>query len=98
MHPAKPTPRDPLGWCIALALAFWALLLVRLTIPTKPYFDEVHYLPAAREYWALGKFINREHPLLGKVLQVWCWNCVAVRLDVAARVMGVDVEDVWFLV
>lgn len=68
MHPAKPTPRDPLGWCIALALAFWALLLVRLTIPTKPYFDEVHYLPAAREYWALGKFINREHPLLGKEL------------------------------
>ena len=68
MHPAKAIPRDPLGWCIALALAFWALLLVRLTIPTKPYFDEVHYLPAAREYWALGKFINREHPLFGKEL------------------------------
>lgn len=68
MQPLKQTPRDPLGWCIALALAFWALMLVRLTIPTKPYFDEVHYLPAAREYWALGKFLNREHPLLGKEL------------------------------
>lgn len=68
MHSASRTSGDPLGWCIALALAFWALLLVRLTIPTKPYFDEVHYLPAAREYWALGKFVNREHPLLGKEL------------------------------
>lgn len=68
MQPAKQTPRDPLGWCVILALAFWALMLVRLTIPTKPYFDEVHYLPAAREYWALGKFLNREHPLLGKEL------------------------------
>lgn len=68
MQPAKPIPRDPLGWCIALAAAFWLLMLVRLTIPTKPYFDEVHYLPAAREYWALGKFVNREHPLLGKEL------------------------------
>ena len=68
MYPTKPTPRDPLGWCVALALAFWALLLVRLTIPTEPYFDEVHYLPAAREYWKLGRFLNREHPLLGKEL------------------------------
>lgn len=48
--------------------AFWALLLVRLSIPSKPYFDEVHYLPAAREYWQLGKYVNREHPLLGKEL------------------------------
>lgn len=68
MQPLKQTPRDPLGWCVVLALAFWALMLVRLTIPAKPYFDEVHYLPAAREYWALGKFLNREHPLLGKEL------------------------------
>lgn len=68
MQPARPTDRDPLGWCVAIALAFWALMLVRLTIPTTPYFDEVHYLPAAREYWALGKFVNREHPLLGKEL------------------------------
>lgn len=68
MHPAKAIPRDPLGWCVALTLGFLALLLVRLTLPTEPYFDEVHYLPAAREYWALGTFVNREHPLLGKEL------------------------------
>lgn len=68
MHPAKAIPRDPLGWCLALTMAFWALMLVRLTIPTTPNFDEVHYLPAAREYWRLGKFVNREHPLFGKEL------------------------------
>ena len=66
MHPAKAIPRDPLGWCLTLAAAFWALMMVRLTIPTKPYFDEIHYLPAARQYLALGKYVNREHPLLGK--------------------------------
>lgn len=66
MSRAPAIPRDPLGWCIAIALAFWALMMVRLTIPTKPYFDEIHYLPAARQYWALNDFVNREHPLLGK--------------------------------
>jgi dolichyl-phosphate-mannose-protein mannosyltransferase len=68
MDPAKAIPRDPLGWCVALTLGFLALLFVRLTVPTTPYFDEVHYLPAAREYWALGTFVNREHPLFGKEL------------------------------
>lgn len=68
MQPARATSRDPLGWCIALTAAFAALLAWRLTIPTTPYFDEVHYLPAAREYLALGRFTNREHPLLGKEL------------------------------
>lgn len=68
MHPAKAIPRDPFGWCLALTGAFWALLMVRLTIPTQPYFDEIHYLPAAREYWQLDSFVNREHPLFGKLL------------------------------
>ena len=68
MHQHPAIPRDPLGWCAALTLAFLALLSIRLTVPSTPYFDEVHYLPAAREYWALGKFVNREHPLLGKEL------------------------------
>lgn len=68
MHQPHAIPRDPLGWCVALTFVFLALLFVRLTIPTTPYFDEVHYLPAAREYWALGKFVNREHPLFGKEL------------------------------
>ena len=63
-HPALS--RDPFGWCVLLTVGFLALAFVRLGIPSKPYFDEIHYLPAAREYWALGKYLNREHPLLGK--------------------------------
>ncbi|MDJ0641676.1 MAG: phospholipid carrier-dependent glycosyltransferase [Erythrobacter sp.] len=65
-------PRDPWFWCLAVPLAFAALACIRLTIPTQPYFDEVHYLPAARELLAAldggGEYLNREHPLLGKQL------------------------------
>ena len=39
---------DPRAWCAAVALAFLALLLVGLGVPTQPYFDETHYVPAAR--------------------------------------------------
>lgn len=68
MSPAKAPPRDPIVWCLALGAVFAALVFFRLDIPSTPYFDEVHYLPAAREYWSLGLFLNREHPLLGKEL------------------------------
>ena len=68
MQPPKAIPVDPLGWCLGLTAAFAMLVLLRLGIPTTPYFDEIHYLPAAREYWSLGKYVNREHPLLGKEL------------------------------
>lgn len=68
MRSAPIPDRDPIGWCILLAVGFWALTLIRLTTPATFYFDEVHYLPAAREYLAMGTFTNREHPLLGKDL------------------------------
>jgi dolichyl-phosphate-mannose-protein mannosyltransferase len=68
MSPAQAPSRDPLPWCLAVAGAFAALVFWRIDIPSKPFFDEVHYLPAAREYLALGRFVNREHPLLGKEL------------------------------
>ena len=61
-------PRDPIGWTAAVALAFFALCLVRLTIPSKPFFDEVHYLPAARAILTLSHPANPEHPPLGKEL------------------------------
>jgi len=57
---------DPVGWNIAIAGAFLALCLVRLTIPGTPYFDEIHYLPAARALLDGSEYLNREHPLLGK--------------------------------
>ena len=70
--PARSDPpavsRDPLAWCWGIALAFLAAALNRLTIPSQPYFDEVHYLPAARAILALSQPLNTEHPLLGKEL------------------------------
>lgn len=58
--------RDPIGWCTVLAAAFLMLLLIRLTVPATPYFDEIHYLPAARQLLELSGHPNREHPLVGK--------------------------------
>ncbi len=60
--------RDPARWCAAIALAFFALCLVRLEIPSKPYFDEIHYLPAARALLEGEGWLNREHPMLAKTL------------------------------
>jgi len=68
MSEAPDHPRDPMAWHAAIALGFLALCLVRLDIPSKPFFDEVHYLPAARALIALSGPANVEHPLLGKEL------------------------------
>lgn len=63
---AAPAPqRDPLGWTIVIALAFLGLCLHRLGIPSKIYFDETHYVPAARKLLALTR-ANPEHPMLSK--------------------------------
>ena len=70
MSPAAVHPpyhsRDPIGWTTAVTLVFFLLCLVRLTIPTKPFFDEIHYLPAARAILELSKPLNPEHPPLSK--------------------------------
>jgi len=68
MSSAHPQPSDPIRWCIPIAAIFWILTLIRLTIPGAPYFDEVHYLPAARDLLALDGYPNREHPMLGKLI------------------------------
>lgn len=61
-----PAPqRDPLGWTWLIALAFLALCLHRLGIPSRIYFDETHYVPAARKLLQLVR-ANPEHPMLGK--------------------------------
>lgn len=74
-HPQSPPqhPRDPWVWCLATAALFAVLASIRLTTPSIPFFDEIHYLPAARDLLAVwngedASYINREHPLLGKVL------------------------------
>jgi dolichyl-phosphate-mannose--protein O-mannosyl transferase len=70
---ARVHPRDPLGLCLALTGLYALTASWRLATPSIAYFDEVHYLPAAREIVSLfaegnGAYLNREHPLLGKEL------------------------------
>ena len=65
---APSHPRDPVKGTLAVTAAFAALICVRLTIPSDPYFDEIHYLPAARTLLELSHPLNREHPPLGKEL------------------------------
>ena len=57
--------RDPLGWCLVLAALFQALVLWRIEIPSRHYFDEIHYVPAALKLLDLIP-ANREHPMFGK--------------------------------
>lgn len=66
MRAAAETGTDPIRWTIGLTALFAALAWVRLTIPTAPYFDEIHYLPAARHLLEGDKWMNREHPMVGK--------------------------------
>jgi len=65
MQPAATREKDPLDWCAILAVLFLALVWHRLGVPSKIYFDEVHYVKAARKLLAL-KSNNPEHPMLGK--------------------------------
>jgi dolichyl-phosphate-mannose--protein O-mannosyl transferase len=67
VHP-PPHARDPIGWTVAVTLVFFGLCLVRLTTPAKLFFDEIHYVPAARAILALSHPANPEHPPLGKEL------------------------------
>lgn len=97
-------PRDPLGWCALLALAFWLLCLPYLTAVPDPYFDEVHYVPAARELLALNEFVNREHPLFGKELiafgiwvfgdNPWGWRLIPNLFGAVA--LFASMRTVWF--
>ncbi|TIX50462.1 glycosyltransferase family 39 protein [Alteraurantiacibacter aquimixticola] len=57
---------DPWRWHLALAAIFAALCANRLTIPSQPFFDEVHYLPAVRYLLDLSHATNLEHPPFAK--------------------------------
>jgi dolichyl-phosphate-mannose-protein mannosyltransferase len=57
--------RDPIIWCAGITLLFLALVWHRLGIPSQIYFDEVHYVPAARKLLGM-EGANLEHPMLGK--------------------------------
>lgn len=57
--------RDPLLPTLAIVALFAALAAWHLGIPSKMYFDEIHYVPAARKMLAHQR-ANVEHPLLAK--------------------------------
>lgn len=57
--------KDPLDWTAVITVFFLALVLHRLSMPPQIYFDEVHYVNAARKLLEL-KTNNPEHPPLGK--------------------------------
>lgn len=59
------TDQDPAAWCAVIAVFFLTLCWWRLGIPGDIYFDEVHYVQAARQM-NLGMRVNPEHPMLGK--------------------------------
>ncbi len=72
-HPPLAHPRDPAWWCLIIPLALGIAAAWRLGLPSQPFFDEVHYIPAAREmlrWWETGEggWLNPEHPPLGKYL------------------------------
>lgn len=66
MSEAPAHPRDPILLHGVVALVFLLACLVRLGTPTTPFFDEVHYLPAARAVLELQWATNIEHPPLAK--------------------------------
>lgn len=58
----------PLQMALLLAVIAELLFAAHLGQPNKLMFDEVHYVPAAREIFGLARLANQEHPMLGKWL------------------------------
>lgn len=65
MLSARTHQADPADWCAVLSTFFLALAWWHLGIPSQIYFDEIHYVPAARKLIE-GVRVNAEHPMLGK--------------------------------
>jgi dolichyl-phosphate-mannose-protein mannosyltransferase len=72
---AKPSPptgrafnRNTLFSCAAIFVVAQILFLIGLGSPDQPYFDEVHYVAAARQLLAGQDTHNREHPPFAKEL------------------------------
>ena len=61
------TDRDPAEWCAVIAVFFLALCWWRLGVPSEIYFDETHYVAAARKQLEGVRF-NPEHPFFAKTL------------------------------
>jgi dolichyl-phosphate-mannose--protein O-mannosyl transferase len=68
MQSALDRSSDPKLAVLALCWVFLALCLFHIQFPSKPFFDEVHYLPAARALLDGSEWLNAEHPPLGKII------------------------------
>ncbi len=66
-QPFRPAEKDPRDWSAVIAVFFLALVCHRLGVPAKIYFDELHYVNAAR-LMLEWKTNNPEHPALGKAI------------------------------
>ncbi|MDB5706836.1 MAG: dolichyl-phosphate-mannose--protein mannosyltransferase [Sphingomonas bacterium] len=62
------SPPRPYRAAAIIGLVAQLLFTIRLAVPHKLVFDEVHYVPAARVLLELSGPRNIEHPLLGKEL------------------------------
>ncbi len=67
MQPRFTSDRDPADWCAVIAVFFLALCWWRLGVPSEIYFDELHYVAAARKQLEGVRF-NPEHPFFAKTL------------------------------
>ena len=67
MQPRFTSEKDPADWCGVIAVFFLSLVWWRLGIPDQIYFDEVHYVGAARKLNE-GVRANAEHPMFGKTV------------------------------
>jgi len=99
MHPRfKAVAERPLHVALLIGIAAWLIFVFRLGVPTKTFFDEVHYVPAARALLELDVPRNTEHPLVGKELIAagialfgdgpWGWRLIPTLFG-AATVSGV---------
>ncbi|MBF0595073.1 MAG: phospholipid carrier-dependent glycosyltransferase [Candidatus Omnitrophica bacterium] len=67
-----------------IAVLFTAFYSLNIGYPSFPYFDEAHYVPAARGIASLTAYTETTHPPLGKILiagsirvfsdQPWAWR------------------------
>lgn len=60
--------QNPGRVALLIGVAAWLIFVWRIWVPTGPFFDETHYLPAARGLLMLDMPRNTEHPLVAKEL------------------------------
>jgi dolichyl-phosphate-mannose-protein mannosyltransferase len=77
--------------CAALFLLSHLLFLIGIQFPRGHCFDEFHYVPAAKEWLALGEHRNWEHPPLAKLLMalsIGAWGDIPIGWRYMSTVFG----------